>query len=167
MISIIAPSQQFIHNLLEGATESRTGEVIHQRVEDTVEVSQTHARVERQVDLFEVSALVIPYLEDPYSHTGYSAGKETGNKDQCHSQDKLNSSFDFPPFVQSLVSQLPSDPGRAEGDNYSGQEKLDDVESIVPGGEGAEAHADVETLTLCSIAIVEEVSISKKVSCSK
>ena len=37
----------------------------------------------------------------------------------------------------------------------------------MPSGQGTEAHADVETLTLCTVGIVEEVLISQKITCGK
>lgn len=55
----------------------------------------------------------------------------------------------------------------AEGHDGSGKEELDDVESIVPGAEGAEAHADVETLTLRAVAVDEEMLFEQEVACGE
>ena len=160
-------SQQLVQDHFEGATKGWAREIIHHRVEDAIEVSETHRCVEGQVGLFKIFALIIPYLKDPHSDTRYRAGKETDNKDHRHSHHELNGPLDFPPFVHSPASQLPGDSDCAEGDDYSGQEELGDIESIVPGGEGAEAQADVETLTLCAVAVVEKVFIGKKVTSRK
>lgn len=115
-----------------------------------------------------MSAFIIPHLQDPHGDARYSAGEKAGDEDESHSRDKLDGAFDFSLFVQSPVSQLPGNSDGAKSHDGSGKEKLDDVKSIVPSGQGGEAHADVEALTLCAVAVVEKVLTGEKVpSCKK
>lgn len=160
---VVVPSPQFVQRLSEGAAERRTGEIVHDGVEDAVEVGEAHGRVERQVGLFEMSAFVIPHLQDPHGDARHGAGEKAGDEDEGHGRDELNGALDLPPFVQSPVSQLPGDSDGAERHDGGRQEKLDDVEGVVPGGERRDAHADVETLALCAVAVVEKVLAGEKI----
>lgn len=157
-------SQQLVQDLLEGAAEDRAGEVVDQRVEDAVEVGEAHGRVEGQVGLLEVSALVVPDLQDPDGDARHGAGEEAGDEDEGHGEDELDGPLDLPPLVHGpVVVELPGDPDGAEGHDGGGQEELDDVEGVVPGGERREAHADVEALALRAVAVEEEVLVRQEV----
>lgn len=79
----------------------------------------------------------------------------------------MNSPFDFALLVQSPVSQLPRYSDRAESNDRRGEEELDDVEGVVPGAEGTEAHADVETLALGAVVVLKKVLFKQQIPCGE
>lgn len=109
-------------------------------------------------------ALVVPQLEDPHGDARHGAGEKAGDEDEGDGQDELHGPLDLPLPVQGLVVQLQGDPGGAEGHDGGGQEKLEDIEGVVPGGERRVAHADVEALALRPVAAVEEVLVCQEVT---
>lgn len=166
---LLLPPQQFVQKLFESAAESRAGEVINKRVEDAVEVGEAHRRVKSQVGFLKMVTFIVPHFQDPYSDAWNGAGEKAGDENESHGHDELNGALDLPAFVHRPVpvSQLPGYPECAESHDGSGEEELDDVESIVPGAEGAEAHADVETLALRAVAVDEEVLLKQEVACGE
>lgn len=73
--------QQSIPELLKGSAENGAREIIHNGVEDAVEVGEAHRCVKRQVGFLEVFAFVVPYFQDPDSNARYGAREEAGDKD--------------------------------------------------------------------------------------
>ena len=159
------PPQQFVEELLKDAAEGGAGEIVHHGVEHAVQVGEAHRGVERQVGFPEVAALVVPCLEDPHSDAGHGAGQEANDEDQRHGEHELHGPLDLPAGVHHVpVLQLPRDADRAEGHDARGQGELDHVEGVVPGGQRAVAHADVEALALRAVVAVEEVLVGEQVA---
>lgn len=65
---LLRPPQQLVQKLSESATKCRAGEVVNKRVEDAVEVGETHRCIKSQVGFLKMLTFIVPHFKDPYSN---------------------------------------------------------------------------------------------------
>lgn len=123
---------EFQKNALYGPTECWSGEIVHQRIEDTVEIGEDNRSVKSQICLTEVRAFAVPDLQYPNSDPRGGAWKEADDEDHSNDENKLHSPLDFARGVHRLVFQLPCNASRAEDNNDRGHAELNHVERVVP-----------------------------------